>query len=373
MSCAEETDRNPVVESSTPRPSATRTGLPRSANLAMVVAATCIIVASLRAASSVLAPVVGALFVALIVAAPIPWLSRFVPRWAACVIVGAVALGALAVVGVATPIWVSKLQAVIAEHRESLRELPTLLAKIGGPELGEGLGSSLTPNVVFDVSRSIVRIVTGTLAAIVFTAFILAELAGVRAKLSAAFEGDPLRGRVFNRIADRLSEYFRVKTVASAATGVVAAATCALLGVPLPGLWGLVAFVLNYAPTVGSLVAAVPPVVLATVTMGWERGAFVAVAYLAINGIIGGVIEPKVLGERLGLSPLVVLLSLVFWGWVWGAIGLLLAVPMTMVVKLIFEQIEGFQIVGTLLGSAREARRRRGWGLSGAETRRTDA
>jgi len=125
-------------------------------------------------------------------------------------------------------------------------------------------------------------------------------------------------------------------------------------GVDFPVLWGVVAFALNFVPNVGSIVAAIPPILLAFVQYGWERAVVVAVGYIVINTVIGNVLEPRLMGRKLGLSSLVVWLSLVFWGWVWGPVGMLLSVPLTMLVKLLLERSDDLRWVAVLLGPAGE-------------------
>ena len=124
-----------------------------------------------------------------------------------------------------------------------------------------------------------------------------------------------------------------------------------VIGVDYPVLWGLLAFLLNYIPTLGSIIAAIPPVLLAMVQFGWTWALVVAMVYLAINICIGSLLEPRLMGRRMGLSTLVVFLSMVFWGWVWGPIGMILSVPLTMLLKILLMHSDDLRWVGVLLGS----------------------
>jgi predicted PurR-regulated permease PerM len=119
--------------------------------------------------------------------------------------------------------------------------------------------------------------------------------------------------------------------------------------VDFPVLWGLIAFLLNYIPNIGSIVAAVPPVLLALVQFGFGSAIATAVAYIGVNTVIGNILEPRILGRKLGLSTLVVFLSLVFWGWLWGPMGMLLSVPLTMIVKILLEASDQFSSVAVLM------------------------
>jgi len=131
---------------------------------------------------------------------------------------------------------------------------------------------------------------------------------------------------------------------------------CAMLGLDFAVIWGVAAFLANYVPSIGSIVAALPPVLLAVVQLGWPSALGIAAGYIAINIALGNFIEPRLMGRSLGLSPLVVFLSLIFWGWVWGPVGMLFSVPMTVIAKLVLESSEETRWMAVLLGSAREAK-----------------
>jgi len=323
--------------------------------LVVLAAGVCVLIASLKAASHVLAPLMGAMFVALIAATPIPWLERYMPRWLAATLVGLVAIGSLVSLGLLTPRWIEALQTEIGNNQPKIDAALERLVELG--LLRDEKGYGVPTEWMMAMSRGAFRVASGALAAIVLTGFMFAELAGLQTKLEAARIS---KGRleVVRGASRRLATYFRIKTIASVVTGVVAGVACAIAGLPVPGLWGLLAFILNYAPTVGSVMAAAPPVLLLAITGGWNDALLLAAVYLGINGTIGGVIEPKALGERMGLSPLAVLFSLIFWGWVWGPLGLLLAVPMTMVATIIMDNIPELRPVAVLLSSAGSAHRK---------------
>ena len=155
----------------------------------------------------------------------------------------------------------------------------------------------------------------------------------------------------------QIQNYLAIKTVVSVATGLLAGVWVWALDIDFPLLWGLIAFLFNYIPNLGSIFAAVGPVLLAIVQFGPGRAISVAAGYVAINLVFGNVVEPLMLGRRLGLSTLVVLLSLVFWGWVWGPMGMLLAVPLTMMVKIALENTEDLRWVAVMLDANPSASR----------------
>jgi predicted PurR-regulated permease PerM len=150
--------------------------------------------------------------------------------------------------------------------------------------------------------------------------------------------------------AEQVQRYLAIKTVMSLVNGAVAVGVCLAFGVDFPLLWGLFAFLFNYVPNIGSVLAGIPPVLLTLVEYGPARAAAVGAVYVAIDMVSGNLVEPKVMGRRLGLSPLVVMLSLVFWGWMWGPVGTLLSVPLTSVAKIMFEHTADLRWVAVLLG-----------------------
>jgi len=180
--------------------------------------------------------------------------------------------------------------------------------------------------------------------------FILSEAAGFPAKLQAAFGHRESSDR-FANIKREVQHYLGIKTLISLTTGSIVAAATAIIGVDYPLLWGMLAFLLNFIPTFGSILAAIPPVMLATVQLGAGHALAVALVFVSVNVGLGNFVEPYFMGRRLGLSTLVVFLSLVFWGWVWGPVGMLLSVPLTMIVKIMLENTEDLAWVAVLLGA----------------------
>jgi predicted PurR-regulated permease PerM len=161
--------------------------------------------------------------------------------------------------------------------------------------------------------------------------------------------------RVTASIASQISRYLSIKLLLSAITGALVWLVLRLMGVDFPITWGVLAFLLNFIPTVGSIVATIPPVLLAVVQFYpnlWMAGVVLFILAL-IQQVIGNFVEPKLMGENLNLSPVVILLSLVFWGWLWGITGALLSVPIAAAIKIVCENIEMLQPISVLMGSGR--------------------
>ncbi|MBU0970311.1 MAG: AI-2E family transporter, partial [Proteobacteria bacterium] len=159
----------------------------------------------------------------------------------------------------------------------------------------------------------------------------------------------------YSKISDGVNRYLGIKTLTSLATGVAIALWLAVQGVDYPVMWGVFAFLFNYIPNIGSIIAAVPAILLALVQLGAMPAAFAGLGFLIINTVVGNVIEPRIMGQGTGLSALVVFLSLAFWGWVLGPVGMLLSVPLTMAAKIALGGRESTHWLSVLLGSNKDA------------------
>ena len=174
-------------------------------------------------------------------------------------------------------------------------------------------------------------------------------------KLTAAFNRKSdsfIRQRAY---ISNLGRYLGIKTVVSIITGLTVAIATSWIGLDFPLLWGMFAFLLNYVPTIGSIIAAVPAVLMALVQLGVGDAVTTAIAFFLINIIFGSFIEPKLLGHGVGLSPLVVFIGLFFWGWIFGPVGMILSVPLTMALKMALESDKETQWLAILIGSETDA------------------
>jgi predicted PurR-regulated permease PerM len=180
--------------------------------------------------------------------------------------------------------------------------------------------------------------------------FILLEVGSFRYKLRRAIGAPRATFPPVAAFMDGMKRYFVIKTEVSLITGTLVAVWLAVLGVDFPLLWGLIAFLFNYVPNIGSIIAAIPATLLALVQLGLWPAFLVAAGYLAINMVMGNFLEPRWMGHGVGLSPLVVFFSLIAWGWVLGPVGLLLSVPLTMTVKIAAESFPETRWLAVLLG-----------------------
>ena len=201
-------------------------------------------------------------------------------------------------------------------------------------------------------------LLTNTFMIILTFVFILLEAAGFPDKLRAMAGSRNASLDDYAQITKGVNRYMVLKTGTSLVTGVLVTISLTIIGVDFAMMWGLVAFLLNFIPTVGSIIAAIPAVLLALVQLGYGPAAATAVCYLVINVLIGNILEPRIMGSGVGLSPLVIFVSMAFWGWVLGPVGMLLSIPLTMTLKIALNGNEKTRRLALLLGSNSDAKTR---------------
>jgi predicted PurR-regulated permease PerM len=184
--------------------------------------------------------------------------------------------------------------------------------------------------------------------------FMLFEASSFPHKLHFAMDDPEIRLKQIERFLSSVNNYIAIKTMVSLATGCIVAFMLWMFGLDFFILWGVLAFLLNYIPNIGSIIAAVPPMTLAILQLGIGEAGLIGLGYVIINMVMGNMIEPRYLGKGLGLSTLVVFLSLVFWGWLLGTVGMLLSVPLTMVLKIGLESSPEGRWLAVLLSDEKE-------------------
>jgi predicted PurR-regulated permease PerM len=315
-----------------------------------------IVVAGLRAAQQLVVPFLLAVFLAVVSVPFMRWLqSRRVPRLLAMLSTVLAAIGVIALLALVLGRSLNQFADVAPQYQARLQDL---MDSVVGLLSGWGIPTDawqsldLLPVGLFDVLGgalgALASIASNTFLVLLAVIFILMEAAGFSAKLQAAF-GSGAHFGPLARMTRQVQNYLVIKTAVSAATGTIVGLWVAALGLDFAVLWGLVAFLLNFVPNLGSIIAAVPAVLLALIQLGPGRAAVIAVGYVFVNIVFGNFVEPMLMGRRLGLSTLVVFTSLVFWGWVWGPVGMLFSVPLTMVVKIALENTQDFRWVSVML------------------------
>jgi predicted PurR-regulated permease PerM len=334
----------------------------------IVGAAAIIVIAGLKASQTLAIPFLLALFLAIICAPAVAWLtSRRVPVGVSVLIVVVVLLMLFSGFGAIVGGSVNEFTAFASQYQTRFDGVVASLsswfeAHDIDPESLDLL-NTLQPgkliNMLGGVLKNLAAVLSNLFLIMLTMIFMLFEAASFPVKLRAAVG----RSSGFNienvgQIIRQIQHYLGIKTATSLVTGLVVGLWTAILGLEFAVVWGLLAFLLNYIPSIGSIVAAFPAVLLSLVQEGIGYAVIVAVGYIVVNVAIGNFIEPYLMGRTLGLSTLVVFLSLVFWGWMWGSIGMLLSVPLTMIIKIFFENTDDLQWVAIMLDSRRGAEKR---------------
>ncbi len=326
----------------------------------LIAASLVVVVAGLRAAAPVVLPFLMSLFLAILSLPLLVWLrDHRVPAALAVLLTILINIAALAGIVVIVSGSVQSFADEAPKYADRLQQMGATLAawlQGRGIEVPPGMARDLVhPGAVLTLVGDTVNSVAGVLSNFVLVLltiiFILFEITQFPEKLRLAFGRQDRESDNFAKITREVQRYLVVKTLISLATGVLIGAWVAIVGLDFPVFWGLIAFLFNYIPNLGSILAAVPALLLATVQLGLGEAALVGLGYVAVNVVLGNFVEPYFMGRRLGLSPLVIFLSLVFWGWLWGPVGMLLSVPLTMVVKILMENSEEFRWVAVLLAA----------------------
>jgi AI-2 transport protein TqsA len=314
-------------------------------------------------ASPILVPFFLAVFIAVICTPPLFWLQRKgVPKLIALVLI----LVAILVVGLlfgaligpslnrflrSLPDYQERLSALFAASISWLREKGINIppAEVAGT-FNLGWMMSLAGGIFSALSS----VLTNAFLILLTVVFILLEAADFPKKLQLVLKNPERSLSTIEKFSQSAKRYLAIKTLISANTGVVIWLWLLIIGVDYPVLWGTLSFLLNYVPNIGAIIAALPVALLALVQLGVGSALLTVLGFVIVHIFVGNIIEPKLTGKGLSLSTLVVFLSMVFWGWVLGPIGMILSVPMTSLVKIALENYEETRGLAIMLGSGTE-------------------
>lgn len=326
----------------------------------ITLAALCIIIASMKAAAPILNPLFLSVFIAVICLPALSWLNKkglssgLAITFTICALfitlgtLGIYLAGSIKQFSQQLPYYQSNLSGQtsallhwLEDHGvkqyiniETIREFSASKVMKFAGGLITGLGNTFAD--IFLIQLTVIFLL--------FEGYILPK------KIQAAFGNSSINYHSVE-IIKSINQYLGIKTITSLVTGLLISIWLSILGVDFPVLWGVIAFMLNFVPTIGSIIAAIPTMLLSLVQLGIDSTLLVALGYFLVNMIVGNIWEPKIMGKGLGLSTLVVFLSLTFWGWVFGTVGMLLSVPFTMLIKIILEQSPNTHWIAILLGS----------------------
>lgn len=334
------------------------TRYPTSIKALLVCAALIIILAGVKAASTIVVPFLLSIFIAMSCHPIIKWASRYhVPKSLSVllVILLIVIFGFMlaGLVGKSMNEFSAKLPQYKAQLTEQFAWVVGQLENFNIHLDQQQLVSYLDPGMAMNVASNLLSGLSGVLGnfllILLTVIFMLFEADSVPQKVHIALDDPDMRMRQVDKVLASVKNYLVIKSVVSLGTGLLAGTWLYFLGVDHFLLWGVLAFLFNYIPNIGSLIAALPAVLLSLIQLGFASAGLVAAGYVFINTVMGNLVEPRYMGRGLGLSTLVVFLSLIFWGWLLGTVGMLLSVPLTMIVKIVLESNDDTKWIAYLL------------------------
>ena len=312
----------------------------------VTIAAIFIIFAGIKTAANILVPFLLSLFIAIMCNPLVAKASEFkIPKAISVILViGIFVTIALSLAGLVGK-SLNELSQLIPQYRLQLKEqftwLTALLSRyniqISSTILLEYFDPAVAMGMAANMLSGFGSVMANLFLIILTVVFMLFEASSLPLKLHFALDDPEMRLKQIERFLESVNHYIAIKTMVSIATGIIVSTMLWAFDLDFYLLWGVFAFLLNYIPNIGSIIAAVPAVTLAALQLGMAEAGFIGLGYFAINMVMGNIIEPKYLGKGLGLSTLVVFLSLIFWGWLLGTVGMLLSVPLTMILKIGFE------------------------------------
>lgn len=325
----------------------------------IVMASVIIVLAGIKSASVIIVPFLLSLFLAIILLPTYNFFNKKgLPESISLVLVIGIFILLIALVANLIGSSIHDFNANIDFYSDQLRvyyySLVHLAAKVGiemsVDELSTMINSKQIMSFVSNIMQSIGSMFTNGFVVLFTIIFMLLESKNFKTKIEFAGQNSVATSHI-EKISSQIKEYMVLKAIISIFTGLIVWIALVIIGTDYAFLWAVVAFLFNFIPNIGSIIAAVPAVLLTLVQLGALSSIIVAVVYIAINVIIGSVVEPKVMGKGLGLSTLVVFLSLIFWGWLLGIVGMLLSIPLTIMVKIILDDNEKTRWISVLLGS----------------------
>lgn len=319
-----------------------------------------VVVAGMKAAVEILVPFLLSAFIAILCAPALMWLeSRKVPTTLAVslvVLVVVISIGGFSMVVAAS---INDFAKQVPSYQDSLlQETSTItnwLANHGVEISQQMMKDQINPGRAMDLVRKVLtgfgNVLTDFFLIFLTVLFILFEASSFPAKFRRAMGENHRSLSTFDQFNDSVKRYLIIKSLVSMGTGAFIGVWLAIQGLDYVVLWALLAFLLNFIPNIGSIIAAVPAVLLSFLQLGFGGAGVTALGFFIVNIIMGNIVEPRYMGQGLGLSTLVVFLSLLFWGWVLGPVGMLLSIPLTMIVKLALESSKETHWLAVLLGN----------------------
>ncbi len=333
-------------------------------SIALNIAAFIIIIAGVMYAEVLIAQLLMALFISIIFTQPIAWLQKKkVPQGLAITIVFIAIIGIFVGFGELIGKSLSSFSEDAPKYEQNLREMGASIfqfadnngVKISTDEMTKLFDPSKVMSITAGFLGQLGGFMGNAFTIFFLVLFLLMEVDSFKIKTTAIVKGVGGSLAFINTIGESIRHYLSIKTMTSLLTGTLIWISLAIIGVDYAIIWALIAFLLNYIPNIGSIIAAVPAVLFAAVQLGFGGVIWTTGVFVAVNMIIGNVVEPKMMGKGMGLSTFVVFVSLIFWGFMLGTVGMFLSVPLTMAIKIILEQNPRTEWISIFLGTQDEA------------------
>jgi AI-2 transport protein TqsA len=329
------------------------------------IAAIIIIFAGAIYAKSIISPFLLALFISIICAQPISWLERKrIARWLAIIIVIMVLIMLFSGFTILIGRTLSSFSGNLSKYESTLTTLSnSFIQYLNDKGLAvpkDQLSNLIQPAKILeytaDALNGMFNMVGNTFLIFLIILFMLLEFGSFSVKGKAILTGSDKSNAYLSTIIRNLRHYLGIKTLLNLSIGIIVYIVLLIIGVDYPLLWALISCLMNYIPNIGSIIAGIPTVLFALVQLGLGGAIWTLISFLLIHNVIGTFIEPRIMGKGLSLSTLVVFLSLLFWGFIFGMVGMFLSVPLTMAIKIILEQNENTRWISILLGTPADAK-----------------
>ena len=325
----------------------------------IVMASVIIVLAGVKFAATIIVPFLLSLFIAIILSPSYNFFkSKGFPDAIALIIVISVFLLLLAFIAKLIGTSVHSFSANIDTYASKLmlhyqafsKFFADLGVEIPVSEITTLFDSKQVMRFFTSLINGLGSVFTNGFVVILTVVFMLLESKNFSYKIRYA-DANAKAAKHIDQIFTQIKNYMVIKSLISLLTGTIVWLFLSYIGTDYAFLWGVLAFLFNFIPNIGSIIAAVPAVLITLVQFGGFTAFFVAIFYVIVNISIGSILEPKVMGRGLGLSTLVVFLSLIFWGWLLGIVGMLLSIPLTIMAKIIFDANEDTKWIAVFLGS----------------------
>ena len=329
------------------------------------IAALIIIFAGVIYAKSIITPFLLAVFISIICEQPISWLEkRRMPRWLALIIVIFGLIFLFSGFGFLIGDTVSSFSGNLSQYESTLKSISDSFIQFLNDK-----GIKIPQDQIFNLVQpakileftagalnKLINMMGNTFLIFLIILFTLMEFGSFSVKARAILIGSDKSISYFSTILQNIRHYLGIKTLICLLTGILIYMALLIIGVDYPLLWALIAGLMNYIPNIGSIIAAVPAVLFALIQVGLGGAVWTLGSFMLVNNVLGNFVEPRIMGKGLGLSTLVVFLSLIFWGFLFGTVGMFLSVPFTMTIKIILEQNEKSKWLAIILGTPDEAK-----------------